>query len=142
MICTYCGSQIPDGKAFCTNCGAKMPVNETPEMPKFDVPAAPAQTQASIQSAPTPSTSQGPVSSSSVAGMPSTTTAIVLIVIGFVCGILWGIIGLTQYFPLKTAVETGDVETASKKFNIIKIVTIIGIVLNVLFIFSQFAFVR
>lgn len=136
MICTYCGTQIPDGTAFCTNCGAKMPVNEAPQMPRTDVPPVSAPTQTPMQPTPAPSTYQSPAGGSSIAGMPNTTTAIVLIVIGFLCGILWGIIGVVQYGPMKTAIEAGDVETANKKFNVIKIATIIGVVLNVLLIFS------
>lgn len=77
-----------------------------------------------------------PASAGPVAGMPNTTVAIVLIVVGFLCGILWGIIGVVQYGPMKRAIEAGDVETAKKKFNIIMIATIIGLVLNVIIIAS------
>ena len=69
--------------------------------------------------------------------VPNTTIAIVMIVIGFISGFIWGIIGLVNYFPMKAALEVGDYVTAAEKYKIIKIVTIIGIVVNVLFIMSR-----
>ena len=132
MICSYCGPQEADGASYCANCGARLSVDSAPEMPKTDKSAAVAPTPASMRTA-----SQGPSSSGAIAGMPSTTTAIILIVVGFLCGILWGIIGITQYGSMKKAIEAGDAETANKKFNIIKIATIVGVVLNVLIIGGQ-----
>ena len=66
--------------------------------------------------------------------MPNKTTAVILIVIGFLCGIIWGIFGIVQYSPMKAAIENGDVETAQKKFRNIKIATLIGVILNVVLI--------
>lgn len=66
--------------------------------------------------------------------MPNKRNAIILIVIGFICGIIWGIIGVVQYSPMKAAIEAGDVETAQKKYKIIKIATLIGVILNVVII--------
>ena len=69
--------------------------------------------------------------------VPNTTTAIILIVIGFVSGIIWGIIGVVQYGPMKRAIESGDVVTANKKANIIKIATGIGVAVNILAIIGM-----
>ena len=58
MFCQQCGSQIEDGLAFCTNCGAKQvsvqnnqanavetPVNPTPVQPVNPTPVQPVQNQ-------------------------------------------------------------------------------------------------
>ena len=150
MFCTSCGSQVPDGTTFCPNCGAQMPVANAPEMPQTPAPApmpAPSFQQPDQQAGPQqfPGANQvnpapGPVvtnNGGNLAGMPNTTTAIILIVVGFICGIIWGVIGLTQYKPMKNAIAMGDAVTANKKFNVIKIATIIGIVINVLFIIGN-----
>lgn len=42
MFCTKCGSYVPDGQRFCTNCGAPMeefgPVDATPAQPTYQQP--------------------------------------------------------------------------------------------------------
>ena len=64
--------------------------------------------------------------------MPKKGNYIALIVVGFLCGILWGVISLTQYKPMMAAIEASDAETAWAKAKVIKIVTIIGIIFNIL----------
>ena len=73
----------------------------------------------------------------SVDNMPKKGTYIALIVLGFLCGILWGCISLTQYKPMMAAVEVGDAETAWAKAKVIKIVTIVGVVVNILVGFAM-----
>ena len=107
MYCKSCGALMRDGAQFCPKCGAA--TNEAP--------------QAIAQPQPAPV---------DMADMPSTGLATVLVVIGFVCGVIWGIIGFTKLKPMKAAIAAGDVETAKKCFGTIRTVTIIGIVLNVL----------
>jgi len=65
------------------------------------------------------------------------TTAIIMIVVGFISGIIWGVIGLVNYFPMKAALEAGDYGTAMEKYKVIKVVTIVGIVVNLVFIFGR-----
>lgn len=71
------------------------------------------------------------------ANMPSLTVAKVLIVIGFLCGIIWGVVGFTQYKPMKEAIMRGDADTAHKDFRIIAIASALGIVVNVIFLVMQ-----
>ena len=63
--------------------------------------------------------------------MPNKNNYIILIVIGFLCGLVWGAFGLTQYSPMVKAINEGDEETAQKKARNIKIATIAGIVVNI-----------
>lgn len=38
MFCNHCGTQVPDGTAFCPNCGANFPVSNQPINPVPPVP--------------------------------------------------------------------------------------------------------
>lgn len=115
MFCNSCGAQIDDGAQFCPVCGAA-------------VEGAPATTPHPVEQ---------PVATVSTADMPSVGTATVLCVIGFLCGVIWGVYGLTQRSGMKDAIARGDAETAKKKFNHIMIATIIGVVINLLVIIGN-----
>ena len=71
--------------------------------------------------------------------MPNKTTYLILVIIGFVAGILWGILSISPYTKLKAAVDAGDVETAQANAKKIRIFVIIGIVINVLAIIGRLA---
>ncbi len=47
MICNYCGAQLPDGSAFCTNCGASLS-NAQPAAP-VAAPVTPVYTAPATQ---------------------------------------------------------------------------------------------
>lgn len=138
MICAYCGQQIADGVSFCTNCGARIaPEAPTAQSSQFTAPtyqqsyqAQPANQYQQYQQNPAPA---------ATGSMPSKGGAIALIVIGFLCGIIWGVIGVVQYGPMKNAIEAGDSATASKKFRNIAIATGIGVFLNVAYVIGAIA---
>jgi len=166
MFCPFCDSQIPDGAATCPACGAQLsavaPAATAPATPAAEAPAAatpaaavPAAAASSsviptITPAPTVqaqpavyqdgSQNYGTQGAASAGSMPSTGAAIALIVVGFLCGILWGIIGVTQYGPMKRAIDAGDAATAQSKFKVIAIATGIGVVANLMFIFGSGVF--
>lgn len=62
--------------------------------------------------------------------MPNKGLYIFFIVLGFLCGLLWGIISLTQYSPMSAAITAGDYDTAWAKAKVIKIVTFVGLGIN------------
>lgn len=95
-----------------------------PEQPQYVQPQYAQQQYAQQQYAPIVPANQ--------ADMPSKGLAIALIVVGFLCGIIWGIVGFTQYGPMKEAINRGDVATAKDKFKTIAIATGVGVVINVL----------
>ena len=142
MICQYCGQQIADNVSFCTNCGARLVGADAPGTGSAPVSGAPSFGTPDFGNAQRAGATP-PVGTPDIgapaASMPNTTTAMILIVVGFLCGIIWGIIGIIQYGPMKTAIELGDAETAQKKFRIITIATAIGVVLNVFAIIGMFA---
>lgn len=63
--------------------------------------------------------------------MPSKGLYIFFIILGFLCGLIWGIVGVTQYSPMSTAIDAGDYDTAWAKAKVIKIVTFVGLALNI-----------
>ncbi|MBR1758637.1 MAG: CD225/dispanin family protein [Lachnospiraceae bacterium] len=71
--------------------------------------------------------------------MPSKTTYLVLTIVGFVFGLIWGILCISPYNKLKVAVDEGDVETAQANAKKIRTFVIIGIVLNILLFIGQMA---
>ena len=71
--------------------------------------------------------------------MPSTGLYLLLTILGFLFGILWGILCISPYKALKAAVAAGDAETAKAQAKKIRIFVIIGVVLNVLIVIGQLA---
>lgn len=143
MICEYCNSQVPDGSKFCTYCGAQLQAAGVSAMPQDATPqeqmATPAyQPYQQQQEQPYQQQQQQPYTapSATASGMPSKGAAIALIVIGFLCGIIWGVIGIVMYSGMSKAIEAGDLATATTKFRNIAIATGIGVALNVIVILS------
>ena len=71
--------------------------------------------------------------------MPSKSTYLVLVIVGFLFGILWGLLSLSPYNKLKVAVDNGDVEEANANAKKIRIFVIIGVVLNILVLIGRMA---
>ena len=71
--------------------------------------------------------------------MPSKSTYLVLVIVGFLFGILWGLLSLSPYNKLKVAVDNGDVEEATANAKKIRIFVIIGVVLNILVLIGRMA---
>ena len=62
--------------------------------------------------------------------MPNKTLYTVLLVIGFLCGILWGLLALSPYKKMTAAIDAGDSAEANKQAKKVMIFAVIGIVLN------------
>lgn len=71
--------------------------------------------------------------------MPKKGTYTALLVVGFICGILWGILSISPYQKLKVAIENGDVEEAQANAKKIRIFVIIGVVVNALVLIGKMA---
>ena len=69
--------------------------------------------------------------------MPKLGTYKVLLVIGFICGILWGVLSLSPYNKMKAAIEADDAATAQSCAKKIRIFVIIGVIINVLVIIGR-----
>ena len=160
MLCSSCGAPISEGAKFCSKCGTPVaaeqatpepvaytepePVQSTYEQPAYEQPAyeQPAYEQTVYQQPAydqqAPAGQYAPiVPAAQMVDMPSKGVAIALIVVGFVCGVIWGIIGVVQYGPMKAAIQRGDVVEAKDKFGVIRNATIIGVVINILFLIAQ-----
>ena len=71
--------------------------------------------------------------------MPNKTLYTVLLVIGFLCGILWGILALSPYNKMKAAIDAGDSVEANKQAKKVMIFAVIGIVINAVLLIGRFA---
>ena len=69
--------------------------------------------------------------------MPSKGGYLALVILGFVLGIIWGVLSISPYQKLKAAVDSGDVYTAQENAKKIRRFVIIGVVLNVLLFIGQ-----
>lgn len=146
MYCPLCGAEIRVARGFCPQCGGDLneAVGEPQELERPVQTGAPTVSEQPAWADSThsePPTSQTITSSSSPTNsdMPSAGTSMVLIVVGFLCGVVWGAVGLSQYGALKSAIEMGDVETAKKKASFIRNITIAGVVINLLVIMGAYA---
>ena len=69
--------------------------------------------------------------------MPSKGGHLALVILGFVLGILWGVLAIFPYRKMTAAIASGDVETAQANAKKIKIYIIIGIAINILVVIGQ-----
>ena len=71
--------------------------------------------------------------------MPNAGLYLFLLIVGFLCGILWGLLSLGPYKRMKAAIEANDSVEAKKNANKILIFAIIGVVLNVMVLIGNLA---
>lgn len=64
--------------------------------------------------------------------MPSQGGHLFLVVLGFILGIIWGLLSMGSYKDMKAAIASGDSVTANKKAKSIRIIFIIGMIINIL----------
>ena len=69
--------------------------------------------------------------------MPSAGLYLFLVIVGFLCGILWGALSVGHYSKLKNAIAAGDIVEARTHANKILIFTLIGVGINVLVFLGQ-----
>lgn len=98
----------------------------------------PYQQQNMYQAQPQPGYSY-PQNSVTDGPMPSQGLYLVLLVIGFLCGILWGALSLGPYQTMKTAIANNDGVTARANAKKILIFTLIGVAINALIIIGRIA---
>ena len=71
--------------------------------------------------------------------MPNKTLYTVLLVLGFICGILWGILALGPYKKMNEAINAGNSAEANAQAKKVMIFAVIGIVLNAVILIGRFA---
>lgn len=71
--------------------------------------------------------------------MPSKGGHLAMVIIGFLLGILWGVLALFPYNKMKAAIDAGDEAEAWANAKKVKIFFWIGVGVNVLFIIGQLA---
>ena len=71
--------------------------------------------------------------------MPSQGFYLFLVIVGFLCGILWGALSLGPYNKMKAAIAANDSVEAKANAKKIRTFIIIGIVINVLLIIGKLA---
>ncbi len=71
--------------------------------------------------------------------MPSKGGHLAMVIIGFLLGILWGILAISPYTRMKVAIEAGDAETAWANSKKVKTIFWIGVAVNVVFIIISLA---
>ena len=64
--------------------------------------------------------------------MPSQGLYLLLVILGFVMGIIWGALSVSPYGKMKAAIAEGDAEAAQSYAKKIRLFVIIGVVVNVL----------
>ena len=69
--------------------------------------------------------------------MPSKGFHLFLLILGFLLGVIWGILSIGPYRAMTEAIAAGDAETAWINAKKIRKWVLIGIVINVLIIIGQ-----
>ena len=147
MYCKNCGTFIPDGISFCPSCGTVQDV--APEQ-KASYPYQQPQQQPQQQYQPpyqqqyqSPYQQYQQQHQPAEGSMPNEGVALVLVILGFLVGVLWGIIELLSYNKMKSAISAGNCSEAQRHAKKIRTVFIIGAVINtllVIFYISQGSF--
>lgn len=162
MFCPYCGSAINNANGSCPACGARLgEAAGVPEEymsgggshrtgATFDYMSQPnVSASADVRPTPEPAPASVPVSQPEPESrptyevaypaakdtddkMPSSVANLILVVVGFLCGVIWGVIALIQYNKMNAAIEQGDVQTAKAKAQNVKIAVGIGVALTLI----------
>ena len=67
-------------------------------------------------------------------GMPSKGAYTALLILGFICGILWGILSISPYSKMSKAIDAGNAAEAWENAKKVKILCLIGVAINVVMI--------
>ena len=158
MICANCGGTLPmdanaapagnaggfgaaggfaAGPSFGSNPGpADNSFRGTAQQPN-SAPGYPYAQQPPYQANPT--AVRGPEVNPAAGKMPSKGLHLTLTILGFLLGVLWGILCMGPYKAMSAAILNGDVEEAKKNAKKIRTFFIIGMVVNVLFVVGRMA---
>lgn len=141
-VCPYCGRYCDDNALTCANCGGNLPQADqnnpyAQQNPYQNAPNAyqnpPYGQQAPYQNA--PYGQQAPVRSNTGGGkMPNKGLHLTLTILGFLLGVLWGILCIGPYTNMKNAIANGDAYEARSNAKKIKIFFFVGLAVNVLII--------
>ena len=71
--------------------------------------------------------------------MPSKGGHLAMVIVGFLCGILWGILAIGPYNKMKAAIDAGDDAAAWTYSKNVKLYYWIGIAVNILIIIGRMA---
>ena len=71
--------------------------------------------------------------------MPTQGVYLTLVIIGFICGILWGVLAMSPYKKMKEAIAANDAEEANANAKKILTFVVIGIIINALVITGKLA---
>ena len=98
-----------------------------------NAPAPAPQAPADVPPAVNPQPGAGPGQGAAVPeGMPNKGAYTALLILGFICGILWGILSISPYSKMSKAIEAGEAATAWENAKKVKIFCLIGVAINVL----------
>lgn len=125
MICKNCGAQIPDGSAFCTECGApvqqEQPVQQEPvQQPQYT------PVQQTYTAEPTPAVSGKPVLICGILALALNSIPYV----GWIAGLICAIIGMKK---AKAYVAANGQLTGAAKVG--RILSIVGLVCSIVMAF-------
>lgn len=71
--------------------------------------------------------------------MPSKGGHLALVILGFLIGILWGVLAIFPYRKMTAAINDGDVETAQANAKKVRLYFFVGLALNVVLFIARVA---
>lgn len=71
--------------------------------------------------------------------MPSKGAYLALVILGFLLGILWGLLAIFPYYNMTKAINTGNTAEAWNNAKTIRLILLIGVGCNILLFFAGLA---